>query len=216
MSHRKQQSKRFRRNKLVYKKRRKYNFRNSMNEDYFGSAAIRTKYEYLLESFLREAGLPFFVNQVFCFKCNKFFPYEHRDIPEHCYYCEINFKRSSNGDKGHLSRPDFILNLNEENTPTDYKKIGIIRVDGAVHREKKATRISDYWILQSFKERGIKVFIIENEVLLKKTVAELRDLCNEIKLMMEDEDLYTKYTESKSYQELVFCPDIELRRMRRR
>lgn len=185
-----------------------------MNEDYFGSAAIRTKYEYLLEFFLREAQLPFFVNQVFCFKCNKFFPYEHRDIPEHCFYCEINFKRKSlNTDRGHLSRPDFIINLNEEGY--DYKKIGIIRVDGAVHREKKATRISDYWILQDFKERGIKVFIIENEVLLKKTVAELRDLCQEIKLMMEDEDLYKKYTESKEYLELVFCPDIELKRMRR-
>lgn len=192
----------------IKKRGRKWSFRESLNADYYGSAAIRTKYEYLLQGFLEEASVPYLVNQVFCFTCNKFFPYEHHDIPEHCHYCGISFR----GDiKGHISRPDFIIDHNSDFRPVsgDRSRIGIIRVDGAVHQAKKSTRISDYHILQAFRERGIKVFIIPNEMLLKKSVRELRKFVENIELMMRDEDLYEKYTRSKEYEELVFCPDIE-------
>ena len=58
----------------MFKKRaKKYNFKQSMQADYYGSEAVRTKYEYLFEGFLREAGLPYLINQVFCFECDKFF-----------------------------------------------------------------------------------------------------------------------------------------------
>ena len=197
----------------IKKRGRKWSFRNSMMADYYGDGAVRTKFEYLLQGFLEEASVPYLVNQVFCFSCDNFFPYENKDVPEHCPYCHVNFK----GDiKGHLSRPDFII-MSWGNEPDYYplrgvtppKHIGIIRVDGAVHQAKKSTRISDYHILQAFKEREIKVFIIPNDMLLEKSVKELREFVQEIKLMMSDMDLYEKYTQSKSYEELTFCPDMQ-------
>jgi hypothetical protein len=199
------------------KRTRKYSFRNEMMQDYYGDGAVRTKFEYLLQGFLEEASVPYLVNQIFCFSCDKFFPYENKDIPEHCHYCRVGFKSKAGngGEKGHISRPDFILY-----TPKDGfynpKEIGIIRVDGNVHYAKKSTRIADRHILNAFNERKIKVFIIPNAMLLEKSVKELREFVESIKLMMEDDDMYKKYTQSKSYEELTFCADLDIRRYNRK
>src|SRR3982751_4863209 len=128
----------------IKRRTRKWNFRESMNADFYGSGAIRTKYEYLLQGFLEEASVPYLVNQLFCFSCDKFFPYEHNDIPEHCRHCRISFKGNIK-EKGHISRPDFII-MRDKSGPVSLKDVGIIRVDGAVHYAKKSTRISDYHI----------------------------------------------------------------------
>lgn len=199
------------------KKRKRMSFRNKMQADYYGNTAIRTKYEFLFQGFLDEAKIPYLVNQVFCFECNRFFPFENMGIPECCYYCRVSFKQpdKKTGEKGHLSRPDFLLNFNEYPL-LSLKKLGVIRIDGAVHDLKKATRITDYHILNAFKELGIKVFIIKNETLLEKSVAEIKELATSIKLMMEDDDLYLKYTKSKEYEENTYCPDIQIRKIRRK
>jgi hypothetical protein len=198
------------------KRKSKY-FRNKMNcVDYYGDAAIRTKYEYMAESFLKEAGIPYHINQVFCFTCDKFYSFESREMPSQCALCKISFKGI---EKGCISRPDFILDFSDFDSSVQIRnkrsRIGILRIDGAVHDRIKATRISDYHILQSFKERGIKVFIIKNEELAEKTIKEIREMFSNIKLMMEDDNLYDKYINSKEYKSKTFCPDIQMRRYNR-
>lgn len=186
------------------KRKQKY-FKNKMNnQDYYGDAPIRTKYEYMAQGFLIEAGIPFHINQVFCFSCNKFYSFESREMPDKCAFCKITFKGI---DKGCISRPDYILDFNDGKI--DLKKIGILRIDGAVHDRIKATRISDYYIWQAFKERGIKVFIIRNETFLELTVKELREIFQGIKVCMLSNDAYDRYARSKEFEELTYCGDIQ-------
>lgn len=189
------------------KRKQKYFKNKTNNQDYYGDAPIRTKYEYMAQGFLIEAGIPFLINQVFCFSCNKFYPFESREMPDKCAFCKISFKGI---DKGCISRPDYILDFNIDNK-IDLKKIGILRIDGAVHERIKATRISDYYIWQAFKDRGIKVFILKNETFLELTVKELRDMFAGIKVCMLSNDAYDRYTRSKEFEELTFCGDIHQR-----
>lgn len=196
-------------------RKRKSYYKNKLhNIDYYGDGPVRTKFEYTAESFLREAGIPFHLNQVFCFTCNDFYPYEARDMPRQCARCAIPFIGER---KGNMSRPDFILDFNHVLEfpyggglrDNDLTKLGILRIDGEPHVFNKATRIADYWIRQAFNDRGIKVFIIRNETFFEKTVQELRDIFSEIKKMMSNNELYEKYVNSKHYQELTYCPDIQ-------
>lgn len=188
----------------------KGNYNHQQPADYYGNAPVRTKCEFLLEGFLREAKIPYLINQVFCFECDRFYTYESMDMPKRCHYCSVNFiKENIYGERGHLSRPDFLLDYDGK------KKLGIIRVDGKVHDKIKATRIRDYHILNSFKERGIKIFIVKNEMLLKRTVKEIREFVIDIDEMMKDDSLYSKYEKSKGFKELVYCPDINVRRYNR-
>ena len=199
-------------------KGRKYNFREKMIEDYYGNSAIRTKFEYLFEGFLKEAGLPYLVNQVFCFSCNKWFTYENREMPEGCYYCRINFKTKSRFDteRGYISRPDFLINKNNKEDEFDLSKISIIRIDGNVHTVK-STSIRDYFILNDLLDLGVKVFVITNDELLSLTVAQIKSKVEAIKTMINDKDgLYRQYIKSKEFEEKTFCPFIELRRLKRR
>lgn len=188
-------------------------FRQKMKPaDYYGNCPIRTKYEYMAQGFLEEVGIPYHINQVFCFSCNKFYPFESFEMPSRCGLCNISFQGI---DKGCISRPDFILDLDcydEHNGILNFKKIAVLRIDGAVHDRIKSTRISDYHILQSFRDRGIKVFIIRNETFVEKTVKELRDIFTDIKLMMENDALYEKYINTNEYIEMTYCPDIQGKR----
>lgn len=132
-------------------------------------------------------------------------------MPRRCAKCAIPFIGER---KGNMSRPDFILDNNHVFNDgglrdNDLTKLGILRIDGEPHVFNKSTRIADYWILQGFKDRGIKVFIIRNETFFEKTVQELRDMFSEIKKMMSDNELYEEYINSKHYQELTYCPDIQ-------
>lgn len=194
-------------------KKRKYFKNKTHNIDYYGDGPVRTKFEYMAEGLLKEVGMSYRINQVFCFTCNNFYQYESMNYPERCVICGITFKGDS---KGFCSRPDFILVQDESSSWIkpfdDLSKIGILRIDGGVHKGSKATRITDYHILNAYRERKIKVFIIENETFVKKTVKELREFFKEIKLMMENDALYQKYANSKHFEELTFCPDIQGKR----
>ncbi len=183
-------------------------------EDNYGTEAIRTQYEILFEMIFKKAGIPYLINQVFCFNCNKWFGWESRDLPDKCGFCQVNFKTVGKQERGYLCRPDFLVDLNKSRE-FNVKKLAVIRIDGQVHKFSKAVRIADYHILHSLLKLGVRVFIIKNEELAKNTLPEIQEMVQEIKEMIKDAKLYKKYIKSKRFQEISFCPDLQIRKYNR-
>ena len=194
--------------------------------------SIRTKYELVFESYLKLLGQPYLINQVFCFTCGNFYHYgEQQSCPKKCQVCQINFYRTGrkfDDDSGHLSRPDFILDFNNDEARLQYrkdvqyhrldniklyqseylKKIGVVRIDGSIH-DKKRQKIKDYWQYMSFKEKGVKVFIIQNDDIdrmLADNGKELLEHCHLIGNCCIDEADYLKYCQNKDFLERVNKP----------
>ena len=196
--------------------------------------SIRTKYELVFESYLKLLGQPYLINQVFCFTCGNFYYYgEQQSCPKKCQVCQINFYRTGrkfDDDSGHLSRPDFILDFNNDEARLQYrkdvqyhrldniklyqseylKKIGVIRLDGSIH-DKHKQMIKDYWQLQGFKEKGVKVFIVRNEEIddllaIKDNGKSLLVLCKDIGDAIIDESLYNIYIQNKDFIERTKRP----------
>lgn len=228
-------------NKIFRKKKRKYGRKgrgdNPAIKEYI--PIIRTRYEFLFEKYLKALGAPFLINQVMCFRCGNFYQYTSSfEIPRCCTICKNSFHTKTKiGSKvltivprSYLSRPDFILDFNiradrlkyakdcmkgDLKAIGEYKKeyfarVSMIRIDGGVHM-RKYQRIKDYHQYQNYKEKGIKVFIVQNDEL--DEMIERRDegkgilrLCDQIMKATINERLYERYCSSKDFQERVRCP----------
>jgi hypothetical protein len=201
---------------------------------------IRTRYEFLFEKYLKALGTPFLINQVMCFRCGNFYQYTSSfEIPKYCAVCKNSFHTKARmvGDKtlnivprSYLSRPDFILDFNNRTDRIRYSKdcqrgdllsisqyvkeyfskVAMVRIDGGVHM-RKYQRIKDYHQYNNYKERGIKVFIVQNDEL--DEMVERRDeckgilkLCDQIAKATVNERLYERYCSSPDFKERVNCP----------
>ena len=90
--------------------------------------SIRTRYELLYESYLKLLGQPYIINSVFCFNCNNYFYYgDNLAMPKRCQVCHIDFCKPDKitHEKGHLARPDIILDYNPIEKRLQYKKLNI-------------------------------------------------------------------------------------------
>jgi hypothetical protein len=110
---------------------------------------IRTGQEYMMERAFDKLHIPYLVNQIFCFACNKYYKWSNRMNPDRCPYGEHPWT-----ELGMFSRPDFLL-LGDKN-------LGVVRVDGAIHDNKKHI-VSDRFQVRKFHDAGVRVFIVRNE-----------------------------------------------------
>lgn len=198
-----------------------------------GPQSIRTRYELLYESYCKLLGQPYIINSVFCFTCNNYYYYgDNLSMPKRCQVCNVDFCKADRDthEKGHLARPDFIIDFNNDEARLQYKKdvqyhrldniklyqdeylkkVGIVRIDGGIHN-KKRVMIRDYWQYMDFKTRGIKVFIVQNddldELLSKKDNGKsILELCKSIGDAILDEQKYLEYSKGPEYLSRIRKP----------
>jgi hypothetical protein len=103
----------------------------------------------MMERAFNKLNIPYLVNHIFCFACNRYYKWGHRMNPDRCPYGEHPWT-----ELGQFARPDFLL-LGKE-------RLGVVRVDGAIHDNKKHI-ISDAHQVKRFYEARIPVFIVRNE-----------------------------------------------------
>ena len=104
--------------------------------------------------------IPYLIDQIFCFACGKYYKWSNRMNPEWCPLGQHKWT-----ELGQFARPDFILKGD--------KDLGIVRVDGAIHDNKKHI-ISDAWQVRRFHDAGVKVFIVRNEHIDGFEISKLR------------------------------------------
>lgn len=198
-----------------------------------GPHSIRTRYELLYESYSKLLGQPYIINSVFCFTCNNYYYYgDNLSMPKRCQVCNVDFCKADKDthEKGHLARPDFIIDFNNDEARLQYKKdvqyhrldniklyqseylkkVGIVRIDGGIH-SKKRVMIRDYWQYMDFTDRGIKVFIVLNddldELLAKKDNGKsLLELCKSIGDAILDEQKYLEYSKGPEFLSRIRKP----------
>jgi hypothetical protein len=201
------------------------------------TASVRTHHEEIFESYLKLLGQPYLINQIFCFGCKNYFHYgDHITPPRKCQVCGCAFtiaglyKKKKTKEVNHIARPDFILDFNNEINKARYKhdthhknpegiseyrdeymkKVGVIRIDGSIH-QKKSQRIKDYWQYKSFREAGVKVFIVQNfdmdELLsINDNGRSLLKLCKYIGDCILCDQMYEEYCKGGDFSERVSCP----------
>lgn len=199
--------------------------------------SVRTHHEEIFESYLKLLGQPYLINQIFCFGCKNFFQYnDNISPPRKCQVCSCGFtiaglyNKKKTKEVNHIARPDFILDFNSEEIKARYKhdtqhrstekikeyqqeyakKVGVVRIDGSIH-QKKSQRIKDYWQYQSFKEAGIKVFIVQNfdidELLsVNDNGRALLRLCKYIGDCILSEEMYREYEKTGDFVERTCNP----------
>ena len=217
--------------------------------------SIRTHHELVFESYLKLLGMPYLINQIFCFNCSNFYMYgDQVAIPKKCQVCRSFFHHSfansareqplmttatpgvDNKEEklpqriSHMSRPDFIIDYNDEKKRAQYKhdcihhkvaeiktyqkeylkKVAIIRIDGSIH-QKQSQMIKDYHQWMNYCERGVKVFIVQNEDITellnekdngKSLLAHIHEIGNAV----VDPVQYKKYAKSSEFKARVRKP----------
>lgn len=201
---------------------------------------IRTSYEEIYESYCKLLGQFYHINTVWCFSCDNFYKFgSTTNMPKKCHVCGIDFYSPETKHKigrgvyrlGYFSRPDFVIDHNSEEMRAQYhsdvinqrldnimkyhtkyiEKVGIVRIDGGVHRLFNQQK-KDYKQYTSFKDSGIKVFIITNEDI--DNLLEIGDngksmlaKCKFIGDCVLDNKLYNEvYCQDKDFRERIVCP----------
>lgn len=200
--------------------------------------SIRTHHEEIFESYLKLLGQPYLINQIFCFGCNNFYTYGDCLVPpKKCQVCNGVFHIHSvikrihtTSRSNHIARPDFILDFNSDEMRIKYKhdthhhqaqkiqdyrdeymkKVSIIRIDGSIH-QKKTQRIKDYHQYNSFRDAGVKVFIVQNididDLLsINDNGRSMLKLCKYIGDATIDDKLYEEYCKGGDFKERISRP----------
>lgn len=98
-----------------------------------------------------------------------------------------------------FARPDIIIT-------SDKGAVGIIRIDGGVHKKKRINN-KDFWQTQSFFECKVRVFIVKNEDINPhrpdyQPTYQAHALALLFKKLLDEPELYdTIYLNSKSFKE---------------
>lgn len=225
--------------KRIYRKKRITRTKKGKGEMISPSTSIRTHHEEIFESYLKLLGQPYLINQIFCFGCNNFYTYgDHLMPPKKCQVCNGIFHIHSvikrihtTSRSNHIARPDFILDFNTEEMRARYKhdthhhqaqkieegyraeymkKVSIIRIDGSIH-QKKTQRIKDYHQYNSFRDAGVKVFIVQNididDLLsINDNGRSMLKLCKYIGDATIDDKLYAEYCKGGDFKERISRP----------
>lgn len=201
---------------------------------------IRTTYEEIYESYCKLLGQTYHINMVWCFSCDNFYKFgSTTNMPKRCHICGVDFyspstsylKGNGNFRLGYFSRPDFVLDLNTTEMRAQYhndviyqrldnimkyhakymEKVGIVRIDGGVHNTHNQKK-KDYKQYTSFKDSGIKVFIVTNEDIdnlleVQDNGKSMLEKCKFIGDCVLDNDMYNNvYCKDKDFLERVTCP----------
>jgi hypothetical protein len=198
-----------------------------------GTDSVRTFYEKIYESYCKLLGQPYLIDNIYCFTCGNFYQYiDTVKTPKKCQVCNVVFHvpHNKDGRTSYLSRPDFIIDFNNNEARLQYKydtnhrrvdnirlyqseyvkKVGIIRIDGSIHN-KQSQRIKDYHQYINFRDHGLKVFIVKNEMIddllnKKDNGKSVLELCKSIGDCIIDEGEYIKYCRNKDFLEYTMKP----------
>lgn len=144
---------------------------------------------------LKELGLKYEINQVYCFNCKGHYEFLYKKYPP---FCGVTGHVIDGTSAGTYCKPDFIIRYGRGG-----KKLAVIEVNGGIHdifhqKKKFCNKIS------SLLNDKIKVFIILNEQIDQFSKKELIETVKYWVRCMKSDKLYREYVNSNHFKEYSY------------